>query len=41
MGFISTVYASVFKDDDGNEIFDSSVKVQKIADELIGIAKLI
>jgi len=41
ISFIATIYSSVFSDENGNEIFDSSVKVQKIAYELINIAKLI
>jgi len=41
VSFIGTVYSSVFKDDDGNEIFDSTVKVGKIAEEIVNLAKLI
>jgi hypothetical protein len=39
-GLIGTAYSSVFKDNDGNEIFDSSVKVAKIADEAIDLAMM-
>lgn len=38
---ISTIYSSVFKDENGNEIFDSAVKVGNIADELIEVAYLV
>lgn len=38
---ISTVYSSTFKDDEGNEIFDTSVKVGNIADELVEVAYLV
>jgi len=38
---IATVYCSVFKDDNGNELFDSSIKVGNIAEELVGLAYLI
>jgi hypothetical protein len=41
LAFIGTVYSSVFKDNDGNEIFDSTVKVGKIAEEIVNLAKLI
>jgi hypothetical protein len=41
LAFIGTVYSSVFKDNDGNEIFNSSVKVGKIAEEIVDIATLI
>jgi hypothetical protein len=37
---IASTYASVFTNVDGEEIFDSSVKVGKIADELIDLAYL-
>ena len=38
---IASTYASVFMDDDGEELFDSSVKVAKVADELVDLAYLI
>lgn len=38
---IASTYASVFTDGTGDEIFDSSVKVGKVADELIDLAYLI
>lgn len=38
---IASTYASVFTDNDGEELFDSSVKVGKVADELIDLAYLI
>ena len=38
---IASTYASVFTDDAGDELFDSTVKVGKIADELIDLAYLI
>lgn len=41
LSIIGTVYSSVFKDTDGNEIFDSSVKVGKIAEEIVDLAGLI
>jgi len=41
LAFIGTVYSSVFRDKDGNEIFDSSVKVAKIADEVLDLARLV
>ena len=41
LAFIGTVYSSVFKDDEGNEIFDSTVKVGKIAEEIVNLAKLV
>lgn len=41
LAFIGTVYSSVFKDNEGNEIFDSTVKVGKIAEEIVNLAKLI
>jgi hypothetical protein len=41
LAFIGTVYSSVFKDNDGNEIFDSTVKVGKIAEEIVNLAKLV
>lgn len=40
LSFIGTVYSSVFKDENGNEIFDSTVKVGKIAEEVVDISKL-
>lgn len=39
--FIASTYGSIFKDNEGNEIFDSSIKVGKIADEAIDLAYLI
>lgn len=41
LGFIATVYSSVFKDVNGEEIFDASIKVQKIAEEIIDLAALV
>lgn len=41
LSFIGTVYSSVFKDDNGEEIFDSTVKVGKIAEEIVDLAKLV
>lgn len=41
LSIIGTVYSSVFKDNDGNEIFDSTVKVGKIAEEIANLAKLV
>jgi hypothetical protein len=38
---IASTYASVFTNDEGEELFDSSVKVGKVADELINLAYLI
>ena len=38
---IASTYASVFTNDDGEELFDANVKVGKIADELIDLAYLI
>jgi hypothetical protein len=38
---IASTYASIFTDYEGEEIFDSSVKVAKVADELINLAYLI
>jgi hypothetical protein len=38
---IGTTYSSVFTDNDGKELFDSTVKVAKIADELLDLAYLI
>jgi hypothetical protein len=38
---IATTYSSVFTDNDGEELFDSTVKVGKVADELIDLAFLI
>ena len=40
-GIIGTTYSSIFKNDDGEELFDSSVKVGKVADELIDLVFLI
>ena len=41
LAFIGTVYSSTFKDKNGNEIFDSSVKVGRIAEELLDLIQLI
>ena len=41
MAFIGTVYASTFKDKDDNEIFDATIKVAKIAEEIVDLAYLI
>ena len=41
LAFIATVYSSVFKDTNNEEIFDASVKVQKIAEEIIDLAALV
>lgn len=41
LGFIGTVYSSVFKNENDEEIFDSSVKVAKIAEEILDLARLI
>jgi hypothetical protein len=41
LSIIGTVYSSVFKDSDGNEIFDSTVKVGKIAEEIVDLARLV
>lgn len=41
MSILGTIYSSVFKDGDGNEILDGTVKVAKIAEELLDVAKLI
>jgi hypothetical protein len=38
---IGTVYSSVFTDFDGQELFDSTIKVGKVADELIDMISLI
>jgi len=38
---IATTYSSVFTDNDGKELFDSTIKVGKVADELIDLAFLI
>jgi hypothetical protein len=40
-GMIGTTYSSVFTDKEGKELFDSTVKVGKIADELLDLAFLI
>jgi hypothetical protein len=37
LAFIGTTYCSVFKDSEGNELFDSSVKVAKIAEEILDL----
>jgi hypothetical protein len=41
LSFIGTVYSSVFKDDNGNEIFDATVKVAKIAEEIVNLVGLV
>ena len=41
LSFIGTVYSSVFKDENGDEIFDATVKVGKIGEEIINLAKWI
>jgi hypothetical protein len=41
LSIIGTVYSSVFTDDNGEEIFDSTVKVGKIAEELVDLAYLV
>lgn len=41
LSIVGTVYSSVFKDNDGKEIFDSTIKVGKIAEELVNLAKLV
>jgi hypothetical protein len=41
LAFIGTVYSSTFKDKNGEEIFDSSVKVGRIAEELLDLIQLI
>ena len=41
LSFIGTVYSSTFKDKNGEEIFDSSVKVGRIAEELLDLIQLI
>ena len=38
---IGTTYSSVFTDEEGEELFDSTVKVGKVADELLDLAFLI
>ena len=35
LSFVATVYSSEFTDSEGNELFDSSVKVGKIAEEIL------
>lgn len=40
LAFIGSVYSSVFKNEKGEEIFDSSVKVGKIAEEVVDLANL-
>jgi len=40
-GIIGTVYSSVFVDNTGKELFDSTTKVSKIADELLDLVFLI
>ena len=41
LAFIGTTYSSIFKNDEGEEIFDSSIKVGKIAEELVDLAFLV
>lgn len=41
LAFIGTVYSSIFKDENGEEIFDSTVKVGKIAEEIVDLARLV
>lgn len=41
LSIIGTIYSSVFKDDNGQELFDGTVKVAKIAEEVLDLAKLI
>ena len=41
LSFIGTVYSSTFKDKNGEEIFDSSVKVGRIAEELLDLIQLV
>jgi hypothetical protein len=41
LGIIGTTYSSEFKNEAGEELFNSSVKVPKIAEELIDLAYLI
>jgi hypothetical protein len=38
---IATAYSSIFLDKDGKELFDSTVKVAKVADELIDLVFLV
>lgn len=40
VSIVGSVYSSVFKDDDGNEIFDGTVKVGKIAEEILDLARM-
>jgi hypothetical protein len=37
LSFVGTVYSSVFKNADGEEIFDSTIKVGKIAEEIVNL----
>lgn len=41
LSFIGTTYSSIFTDENGEEIFDASVKVAKIAEEILDVATLI
>lgn len=41
LAFIGTTYSSVFTDANGNELFDSNVKVGKIAEEIVDLASLV
>lgn len=41
LSIIGTTYSSVFKDENGVELFDGTVKVAKIAEEILDLAKLI
>ena len=41
LAFIGTTYSSIFKNEEGEEIFDSSVKVGKIAEEIVDLAYLV
>ena len=41
LSIIGTTYSSVFRDADGNDVFDGTVKVAKIAEEILDMAKLI
>lgn len=40
LSIIGTTYSSVFKDENGVELFDGTVKVAKIAEEVLDLAKL-
>jgi hypothetical protein len=41
LSIIGTIYSSVFKNENGEEIFDSTVKVGKIAEEIVNLMKLV